>query len=171
MNVLSNSSVDAITICNCQRTVVAFGHQSILSRGLSGGDRLRTDDLRLAKPALSLLSYTPVTPSAPWNRARSLVGLGGVEPPTSPLSGARSNQLSYRPHDRTGMPPWFASQTQEFASQTPQIYHANTSQKRKQGPRKSYRLWGQQTLLTSLQEKNSSPARALYLGWFSLERR
>ena len=27
----------------------------------------------------------------------ALVGLGGVEPPTSPLSGVRSNQLSYRP--------------------------------------------------------------------------
>ena len=27
----------------------------------------------------------------------SLVGLGGFEPPTSPLSGVRSNQLSYRP--------------------------------------------------------------------------
>ena len=26
-----------------------------------------------------------------------LVGLGGLEPPTSPLSGARSNHLSYRP--------------------------------------------------------------------------
>jgi hypothetical protein len=29
--------------------------------------------------------------------APSLVGLGGFEPPTSPLSGVRSNQLSYRP--------------------------------------------------------------------------
>ena len=30
--------------------------------------------------------------------ARSpVVGLGGFEPPTSPLSGVRSNQLSYRP--------------------------------------------------------------------------
>ena len=28
-----------------------------------------------------------------------LVGLGGLEPPTSPLSGARSNHLSYRPKD------------------------------------------------------------------------
>src|SRR5471032_886537 len=28
-----------------------------------------------------------------------MVGLGGLEPPTSPLSGARSNHLSYRPKD------------------------------------------------------------------------
>ena len=28
---------------------------------------------------------------------QNLVGLGGFEPPTSPLSGVRSNQLSYRP--------------------------------------------------------------------------
>ena len=26
-----------------------------------------------------------------------MVGLGGLEPPTSPLSGVHSNQLSYRP--------------------------------------------------------------------------
>ena len=30
-------------------------------------------------------------------QGRSVVGLGGLEPPTSPLSGVRSNQLSYRP--------------------------------------------------------------------------
>ena len=29
--------------------------------------------------------------------ANIVVGLGGFEPPTSPLSGVRSNQLSYRP--------------------------------------------------------------------------
>ena len=27
----------------------------------------------------------------------TMVGLGGLEPPASPLSGVRSNQLSYRP--------------------------------------------------------------------------
>jgi hypothetical protein len=31
------------------------------------------------------------------NLLRQMVGLGGLEPPTSPLSGARSSHLSYRP--------------------------------------------------------------------------
>ena len=30
-----------------------------------------------------------------------MVGLGGLEPPTSPLSGVRSNHLSYRPKGQT----------------------------------------------------------------------
>jgi hypothetical protein len=30
-----------------------------------------------------------------------MVGLGGLEPPTSPLSGVRSNHLSYRPNGLT----------------------------------------------------------------------
>ena len=34
-----------------------------------------------------------------------MVGLGGFEPPTSPLSGVRSNQLSYRPGVNT-TPAW-----------------------------------------------------------------
>jgi hypothetical protein len=56
-----------------------------------GGDRRdRTDDLKLAKLPLSQLSYVPQT-------LDQLVGLGGLEPPTSRLSSARSNQLSYKP--------------------------------------------------------------------------
>ena len=35
-----------------------------------------------------------------------LVGLGGFEPPTSPLSGVRSNQLSYRPKQRKALSIW-----------------------------------------------------------------
>jgi hypothetical protein len=58
-----------------------------------GADRDRTDDLRLAKPALSQLSYSPGF-SMP---AVIYVGLGRLELPTSPLSGVRSNHLSYRP--------------------------------------------------------------------------
>src|SRR5690606_19489148 len=37
------------------------------------------------------------TPSRRFSR-RKVVGLGRVELPTSPLSGVRSNQLSYRPN-------------------------------------------------------------------------
>ena len=96
-----------------------------------GGDRDRTDDLLLAKQALSRLSYTPGVArqhrrdrrieEAPKARCRNrrpargqplsaklrfacrdgaclqapVVGQGGFEPPTSRLSSARSNQLSY----------------------------------------------------------------------------
>jgi hypothetical protein len=56
-----------------------------------GARRDRTDDLLLAKQALSQLSYGP-GPSA-----GKMVGLGRLELPTSRLSSARSNQLSYKP--------------------------------------------------------------------------
>ena len=56
-----------------------------------GADRFRTGDLMLAKHALSQLSYSPMT------FTQGMVGLGRVELPTSPLSGVRSSQLSYRP--------------------------------------------------------------------------
>ena len=56
-----------------------------------GARRDRTDDLMLAKHALSQLSY------GPEENGHELVGLGRFERPTSPLSGVRSNQLSYRP--------------------------------------------------------------------------
>ena len=49
--------------------------------------RDRTADLLDANQALSQLSYSP----------NNMVGLGRLELPTSPLSGVRSNQLSYRP--------------------------------------------------------------------------
>ena len=55
-------------------------------KNLGGAERDRTDDLRLAKPALSQLSYGP-----------NKVGQGRVELPTSRLSGVRSNHLSYWP--------------------------------------------------------------------------
>jgi hypothetical protein len=66
-----------------------------------GARRDRTDDLMLAKHALSQLSYGP----GRLKRAKvappdEVVGLGGLEPPTSRLSSARSNQLSYKPASR-----------------------------------------------------------------------
>jgi hypothetical protein len=36
----------------------------------------------------------------PLKRGKNIMGLGGLEPPASPLSGVRSNQLSYRPVER-----------------------------------------------------------------------
>jgi hypothetical protein len=57
-------------------------------REFGGADRDRTGDPLLAKQVLSQLSYSPIT---------GVVGLGRFELPTSPLSGVRSNQLSYRP--------------------------------------------------------------------------
>ena len=135
----------------CSATAAAPGDELRSLRG--GGDRNRTDDLLLAKQALSQLSYTPsflrrhsrrkITRRRPRLRLqprkpqpahrsplllcaalavqahrcrglrfrlrrnaalprpdillsqKSVVGQGGFEPPTSRLSSARSNQLSY----------------------------------------------------------------------------
>jgi hypothetical protein len=85
-----------------------------------GARRDRTDDLLLAKQALSQLSYGPdqrtengsqrpdrVLLSVVCRLSASsafvwvLVGLGRLELPTSRLSSARSNQLSYKPRQQT----------------------------------------------------------------------
>ena len=67
-----------------------------------GARRDRTDDLLLAKQALSQLSYGPAPARATIDaRHKRMVGLGRLELPTSRLSSARSNQLSYRPREHT----------------------------------------------------------------------
>ena len=70
----------------CERGPVSPQLVDCLGCRQFGGDgRDRTGDLRRARAALSRLSYVP------------MVGESGIEPPTSPLSGARSNRLSYSP--------------------------------------------------------------------------
>ena len=78
---------------------------------LGGAGRDRTDDLKLAKLALSQLSYAPIQGRSDQDQpdqgrnghpalepgSRSVVGRAGFEPATSRLSSARSNQLSYQP--------------------------------------------------------------------------
>ena len=86
----------------------------------SGDEEIRTPDPLLARQVLSQLSYTPVyskkasygvtlfptqmLPFEPARRVAKLLTLGawglgssGLEPPTSRLSGVRSNRLSYEP--------------------------------------------------------------------------
>ena len=65
---------------------------------IGGAKRDRTADPLRARQVLSQLSYGP---NLIFNFFTisfvKMVGLNGFEPSTSPLSGVRSNQLSYRP--------------------------------------------------------------------------
>ncbi len=70
--------------------------------GSGGGMGIRTPDPDLAKVVLYQLSYAPrwgaslaASLSAPGSS--QMVGLSGLEPETSRLSGVCSNQLSYKP--------------------------------------------------------------------------
>ena len=69
---------------------------------VGGARRSRTDDLLLAKQALSQLSYGPCGCSGIGcpRPGSKMVGQGRFELPTSRLSSARSNQLSYWPAER-----------------------------------------------------------------------
>ena len=66
---------------------------SLVRLTTSGDNEIRTRDLLLARQALSQLSYTPGLLFPIYGK----VGLSGLEPPTSRLSGVRSNRLSYKP--------------------------------------------------------------------------
>ena len=61
----------------------------------SGDERGRTADLLRAKQTLSQTELHPHI---------EVVGLSGIEPETSRLSGARSNRLSYKPWKKLKMP-------------------------------------------------------------------
>src|SRR5262249_25973004 len=72
-----------------KRIVPSYGLLKLCHPG--GDEGARTPDIRLAKAALSQLSYIPKL----WpGRARPTVGLSGLEPLTFPLSEGCSNQLS-----------------------------------------------------------------------------
>src|SRR5206468_9503200 len=61
----------------------------------------RHQSLRPRRPGLQKIKQG-VRFSAGSMDPTKMVGLGGLEPPTSPLSGARSSHLSYRPQHRGG---------------------------------------------------------------------
>src|SRR5262249_48690567 len=86
-----------------------YSRNTSLSRDGDDGDRTR--NLRLAKPALSQLSYIPARPGMASAGELALaalvlldaVGVLGFEPRTSALSELRSSQLSYTPADGAAM--------------------------------------------------------------------
>ena len=64
-----------------------------------GDGEIRTLDPLLARQVLSQLSYTPISGNIKFTDTMisHRMGLSGLEPPTSRLSGVRSNRLSYKP--------------------------------------------------------------------------
>ena len=96
-------------------SVISPPAQSAEFRGNGGARRDRTDDLMLAKHALSQLSYGPGKTEIKSASIWMMVGLGRLERPTSPLSGVRSNHLSYRPVYRAARTP-FKGRRQPAAS-------------------------------------------------------
>jgi hypothetical protein len=92
---VSASACDVRRFSRLSTTPTSLGEEA------GGADRDRTGDLRLAKPALSQLSYSPRLGRGAGvfrRRRRHRVGQGRLELPTSRLSGVRSNHLSYWPN-------------------------------------------------------------------------
>lgn len=100
-------SVDRILVMGClhddreaadgpssrERRLLYHPHMGRSTRSDGGGDEgTRTPDPLLAKEVLSQLSYIPA-PTGCYPIAR-MVGVSGLEPETSALSGQCSNQLS-----------------------------------------------------------------------------
>ena len=79
-------------ICSFQGTIRTYTSPS-------GDGEIRTLDPLLARQVLSQLSYTPILVYYFIILFTTFVvmGLSGLEPPTSRLSGVRSNRLSYKP--------------------------------------------------------------------------
>ena len=89
---ISRHSLALPRICLALKMLYCFG----------GDEENRTPDPLLARQVLSQLSYAPgfsLFCLPLW----VVVGLSGLEPLTSRLSGVRSNQLSYRPVMHNGL--------------------------------------------------------------------
>ncbi len=95
-------------------------HPKLVRAQGGGGDRNRTDDLMLAKHALSQLSYAPSRAGQPADAL--LVGQGRLELPTSRLSSARSNQLSYWPAKSGASPARPAGSTEPARAKRTCLY-------------------------------------------------
>jgi hypothetical protein len=72
----------------CRARGSTVGIQLVMGLCSGGDEETRTPDPLLAKEMLCQLSYVPA------ERSTTVVGVSGLEPETSALSGQRSNQLS-----------------------------------------------------------------------------
>ena len=91
--------IDLKTHSQCQRSQganrLATDRSRIAFRFISGGWLVEPIGIEPMTPCLQS-RCSPSRAKAP-HQFQNLVGPSGFEPPTSPLSGVRSNQLSYRP--------------------------------------------------------------------------
>ena len=89
--------------CTLSRYYPYFSGKARSRHDNGGGERIRTDDPLRARQVLSQLSYTPNEPEfrrrystafkqSTYRSGDKLVGLDGIEPSTSRLSGVRSDQ-------------------------------------------------------------------------------
>ena len=112
-NIIDNNNNISVYILTSLQFQTAHNHHKMMNDSFSfltliisviysdvnlfgGGERDRTDDLLLAKQALSQLSYTPKVYNISKLYAITMVGPGRLELPTSRLSGVRSNQAELR---------------------------------------------------------------------------
>ncbi len=88
-------SLDDVKSLISRSDCTAYPWMRCAVRSFFGGLQVKTlDDCRGNHPPRVVAQ---VSPFYAFRRTESLVGRGGVEPPTSRLSGVRSNPLSYRP--------------------------------------------------------------------------
>ena len=102
-------SINLLDFRYFQDFLSVFGFQGtgffgfLLALPSSGDGEIRTLDPLLARQVLSQLSYAPILAALPQPSVLPPpMGLSGLEPPTSRLSGVRSNRLSYKPFFESG---------------------------------------------------------------------
>ena len=96
---LSQLSYGPFRLIFCRLAALRLGSAPHIRFVCSGARRRR------ALPDAKISARKQLRFALTRRRAADLVGLGGVEPPTSPLSGVRSNQLSYRPGGQRRVAP------------------------------------------------------------------
>ena len=117
LDVFSISRFFDSSVCGFQGTCGVSGIAFLSCLKHNGDGEIRTLDPLLARQVLSQLSYTPMGSCFFCFLLCTFMdflplGLSGLEPPTSRLSGVRSNQLSYKPFFWLWQPPAFPHRLQ-----------------------------------------------------------